>query len=128
MASIASIVASASRVIAGALGVEVTYRRGPSLWVKLTAVPAASAFATTTDGQVTGDYRTRDFLIDKCDLTLSGTAVEPQRGDTIDMTVGNRTHTYAVSSPPHADQVWRFSDLSDRTVRVHTVLQGIADR
>ncbi len=61
----------------------------------------------------------RDFLILTADLVLAGEVTEPQRGDRIRETCGDKVYVYEVLAPGRED-CWRFSDPYRKTLRIHT--------
>ena len=61
----------------------------------------------------------RDFLIRREDLVINGLAVTPEDGDRITVTINGESRVYEVMSPP-GEPSHRFSDIYNRTLRVHT--------
>lgn len=61
----------------------------------------------------------RDYLIPVADLTSSGTAFEPARGDRITETIGGIATTFEVIAQL-GEPEWRFSDQDRTLYRVHT--------
>lgn len=102
--------------------VNITYRRGGS---------SATVKATIgkTDFRVVdveGNYvrvTERDYLIKAAALVLSGSPITPQRGDLIDVSVGEAVYRYEVHTLP-GEQVYRPSDPAGVTLRIHTKLKG----
>lgn len=72
-------------------------------------------------GGVRMEWTDRDFLIRPEDLVVGGTAVLPERGDTIRETVETTTFVYEVMAPGK-EPAWRWSDPHRRMLRIHTKL------
>ena len=75
-------------------------------------------------GGVRMEWTDRDFLIRPEDLVLGGTAVLPERGDTIRETVETTTFVYEVMAPGK-EPAWRWSDPHRRMLRIHTKQVGV---
>jgi len=60
--------------------------------------------------------RSTDWIVLAADLTISGTVVTPQRGDTV--TVDDIT--YRVMPFGASSQLWQYHDPERRYLRIHT--------
>jgi hypothetical protein len=76
-------------------------------------------------GGIRMQWTDRDFLIAPSDLIISGSAITPERGDTILETVGTKVYTYEVNAPG-GEPAWRWSDPHRSLYRIHTKEIGIA--
>lgn len=97
----------------------VTYRRGG---VSNASVPATQAETRgeADNGEVILESRTVDWLIDRADLTLSGSATEPLPGDRIEVTYDHGTETFEVAAVG-TEPAWRWHGRDGGTFRIHTV-------
>jgi len=100
--------------------VTVTYRRVADT-VDVAAVIGRTLFENDDEIAVIEKERSRDFIIIKAVLILSGSTIEPQRGDQIDETRGSTVYTYEVLSDNGAP-AFRDSDDYDKAFRIHTKL------
>lgn len=75
-------------------------------------------------GGVRMEWTDRDFLIHAADLVLGGTAVLPERGDTVREAVGAATFVYEVMAPGK-EPPWRWSDVFHKMLRIHTKKVGV---
>ena len=103
--------------------VTVTYRRGADT-VDVAAVIGRTLFENDDDGIVEKE-KSRDFIIIQAVLILSGSAIEPQRGDQIDETRGSTVYTYEVLADDGRRQ-FRDSDDYHKAFRIHTKLVSTA--
>jgi hypothetical protein len=76
-------------------------------------------------GGIRMQWTDRDFLIAPLDLIIAGSAITPERGDTILETVGTKVYTYEVNAPG-GEPAWRWSDPHRSLYRIHTKEIGIA--
>jgi hypothetical protein len=96
----------------------VTYRRGAASVVLAATIGETRSEQTTTDG-LTTDVLVRDYLIAAAELILDGERTLPERGDTIEETVGAQTLVFEVV--PLAGQAhWRWCDAAHVMLRIHT--------
>jgi hypothetical protein len=105
-------------------GVPVTYRRGADS-AAFTATPGQSTFRVDDTYAANVRIRSRDFLFQASALLLAGVQSVPQRGDTVEETVGDKLHVHEVLRPDGGEQVWRYSDAGRTRIRVHTKLKEI---
>ncbi|NIA06916.1 MAG: hypothetical protein GWP14_04625 [Actinobacteria bacterium] len=96
----------------------VTYHRG-SESVEVQATIGKWTFEVDDGMGILERIESRDFLILTVDLVLAGQATEPQRGDRIKETSGNKVYVYEVLAPGKED-CWRFSDPYRKTLRIHS--------
>ncbi len=80
-------------------------------------------FVKEVDGSMLLDYESRDFLIEKADLTQFGNPYTPTRGNVIQETQGGQTFNYRVAAP-EGQPVAKDDDRFKKTWRIHTVLIG----
>lgn len=104
--------------------ISVVYRRGDG-WVRVCAVPGRSIIEATDGYGVSVKHRTRDYIFEASELMINGSLVEPQRGDVVEESVGNKTYEYEVTRPDGGDEVYRYGDHGRTTVRVHAKLRDI---
>lgn len=103
-------------------GVSVIYRRGAQS-VTLTAVPGQSILRLSDRYGNSRVERTQtDYMVLAADLELGGSATEPQRGDTIEQTLGGVTLTLKVLPPGEGEPCWRWCDENRTAYRIHTKL------
>lgn len=95
--------------------VSITYTRGAAS-VTVPAVVSQTQYEQQ-DGQVLTRRAYRDYLVEASALVLNGSAVTPQRYDTI--TEGSKT--YKVTSPDGED-VYGFDDENELLLRIHAIL------
>lgn len=103
--------------------VTVTYRRGADT-VDVAAVIGRTLFENDDD-EIVEKEKSRDFIIIQAVLILSGSAIEPQRGDQIDETRGSTVYTYEVLADDGRPQ-FRDSDDYHKAFRIHTKLVSTA--
>ena len=96
----------------------VTYQRGSDS-VEVAATVGKTEFEIDGGYGVVERFVSRDFLVAAADLTLAGEPVEPQPGDRIRETVGQKVHVHEVMAPGK-EPCWRWSDPYRATLRVHT--------
>lgn len=87
-------------------GVSVTYARGAQS-VTVTAIPPDSDTQVVTAEGVRARTSGGEFQIEKADLVLGGSAVEPQRGDTI--TWGTKVYDVREWESLEDSAQWRIS-------------------
>ncbi len=126
VSNINDIISGAFSTLACVAGVDVTYHRA-SQWIKVRGIPGQTAFALDDGFDVTHEYRSRDYTFKVCDLYFGDDAIEPQRGDLIKETVGDKQHVYEVLRDG-SEQVWRHADHGRTAIRVHTKLKEVVDR
>jgi hypothetical protein len=76
-----------------------------------------------TEGVLSVDYTSRDFLIKVDDLARGSTIIEPDKSDVIteiDPDTGATLGTYTVMQPTTAHSPWKWMDTTRRVRRVHT--------
>jgi len=117
------IISEALGTLSEVAGVQIKYARG-SNFVYLTAIPGRSNLSVQNDDQTSTWFRTRDYIVEVCDLVLNEVPVLPQRGDVITETVGNKLMTFKVGRPDGGDQHYQFSDTGRRRIRIHTTQTG----
>ncbi len=100
--------------------VAVIYRRG-ALSVGVDVTRGRSEYQTFDDeGNLIEEVTDADFIIAASELTLAGSIVEPQRGDTIEEVTSTGTRTYAVM--PSGNRRPYALDQSGQFLRIHTKL------
>lgn len=98
----------------------VRYRRGAD-YVDVSAEFGNSADAAESSPEVKRAWQQTDFLIVANDLVLSGSAIDPQRGDKIEHTANGQTTVYGVLPDELTGKCFRFADDSTKyKLRVHT--------
>ena len=103
-------------------GVTVTFKRGASE-VSLSATLGSTDHAADPgDGGAIHEFKSVDFICKAADYTVSGSAVEPARGDLI-VYDGDE---YAAAPGSDRDKVFRTLDPFGKTLRIHTTLRGAA--
>jgi hypothetical protein len=68
---------------------------------------------------VVEQFTSRDFIVKASDLVLGGAAVEPQRGDRIEITLGGVLCVFEVLAPTGME-CWKWSDPYRVAMRIHT--------
>jgi hypothetical protein len=68
---------------------------------------------------VVEQFTSRDFIVKASDLVLGGAAVEPQRGDRIEITLGGVLCVFEVLVPTGME-CWKWSDPYRKAMRIHT--------
>jgi hypothetical protein len=105
-------------------GTTIKYQRGAN-WVSLKAVPGVTTFEAVTPHNTVIELRSRDYTFAAADLVLAGSMVTPVKGDQIIEDTGTAYQTYEVMRPDGgAEQVWRYQDHGQTSIRVHTKLAG----
>jgi len=94
-------------------GVSVTVARG-AVTNSLVAVPGDSLHQFSADGQVTSEFKSRDFLILVSDYKFDDVAALPERGDKI--TIAGQT--FAILSDS-GEAYFRYSDVHQNIIRIH---------
>jgi hypothetical protein len=89
------------RVVKTIAGATVTYHRGNAS-VSVTAARGRSSFNTDDGYGASIQVVSHDWLIDKADLLISGSVVEPEAGDQIKFNDGGRVRVYEVMTPPYS--------------------------
>lgn len=97
-------------------GKTATYSRG-GMSASLTVTMQTPVFEDDTDfGRITSEIK--DFIIQADDLIIGGLTVQPERGDTITVSINSEDRVYEVvglqGEPP-----WRYSDPYNVMIRVH---------
>lgn len=104
--------------------VSMTYRRG-ALAVGVTVTRGRSEYQAYDDeGNLVTEVTDADFLMHARDLTLAGSIVEPQRGDTIEEVTTEGTRTYQVF--PSGNRKPFSIDPSGQFLRIHTKYIGMS--
>ena len=96
----------------------VSYTRGETC-VEVQATIGKTDFEVDNGTGILQRIESRDFLILAADLVLAGQAIEPQRGDRIRETSGDKVYIYEVLAPENED-CWRHSDPFKKTLRIYT--------
>ena len=68
---------------------------------------------------VVEQFSSRDFIVKASDLVLGGAAVEPQRGDRIEITLSGVLCVFEVLAPTGME-CWKWSDPYCKAMRIHT--------
>ena len=92
--------------------------------VVVTAIEGSKVYHADDVEDTTVEYKTRDFLIDACDLRFDGDLIQPQKGDWVKVVRGPKVYAYTVNRP-NAEQAFTFSDLGQTRYRVATILHGV---
>jgi len=103
----------------------VTFCRGAES-IEVQATVAKWTFEIDDGMGILEKIESRDFLILISHLVLAGQAIEPQRGDRIKETSGNKVYVYEVLAPGKED-CWIFSDDYRNTYRIHTKQVDVED-
>lgn len=100
---------------------EVVYQRGNSS-VELPATIGRTVFEQADDHGMIQKLESRDYLVLRTDLVLSGVQTLPQSGDRVrDPDGGDATQVYEVMSPSGGSEPpFRYSDPYRKTLRIHT--------
>lgn len=106
-----------NRALKEAAGVTITYSRA-AVSTSLTAVVGRTVFSRNIEGGAAIEFGDRDYLIAAADLTLSGVAVEPAKGDRAIETINGTAITFECI-PPTGEPAWRWSDPSRTKYRIH---------
>ena len=109
----------------GCMSETVTYHRGTD-WVEVQATIGKTEFEVDKGTGILQRIESRDFLILAADLILAGQEIEPQRGDRIRETCGDKVYVYEVLAPENED-CWRHSDPFKKTLRIHTKQVDVED-
>lgn len=106
--------------LAALKGVQVTYRRGSTIAIPVTAIPAKTTIeGVDGDGTVT-ITRMRDWLVEADDLADGGDLLTPEAGDLVELVTGTKTLTYQVDPPANGAMVYgEIGDFGD-WLRIHT--------
>lgn len=83
------------------------------------ATPGVSMFQTTDANGALLSYESRDYLFRSRDLVLNDVRFTPRAGDVIYETINDVVHKHEVSAPA-GEPVFRYSDTSKHSIRVHT--------
>lgn len=102
--------------LASQAGVSVRYARGNDD-VELTAVPGSHVSEDYGEDGIAVVSRMQDWLIDPVDLVIDSATVKPEPGDRI-TTLDDREFAVAYAD---AENCWRWSDQTQKFMRVHTV-------
>jgi hypothetical protein len=126
MHEFADIIDGLADTVADLHGVTVRYApadgSAPILLEKVTAT-ASGGGVGLTEGVLSVDYTSRDFLIKVDDLVRGSTRLVPEKSDVIteiDPDTGATLGTYVVMQPSTADSPWGWMDTTRRVRRVHT--------
>ena len=95
---------------------EVTYVRGVQR-LPLSATIGQTAFEIDELGGIRVEHSDRDYIVTAADLVIDGRVVEPDRGDTIEESVGSETHVYEVMAPGSI-QPYKL-DATGTLLRIH---------
>lgn len=109
--------ANAARLASRAVrGETVAYTRGAST-VAVTAIRGATGWDREAPygGVRTGD-RSTDWIIAAADLVIGGSAITPERGDTIEVD----GITFRVMPFGADNQLWAYHDRDRTVLRIHT--------
>lgn len=96
----------------------VAYSRGEQS-VDLDATLGRTFYQRADDDGFVRQVEARDFLIRREDLVIGSEVVLPADGDRITVAINGENRIYEVMSPP-GEPSFRFSDVYNRTLRVHT--------
>ena len=103
-------------------GVEIKLRHG-ARDVELTAVRGQSISEDSgADGAIVTS-RLQDWIIDPSELQIDGVEFEPDRGDKI--TALETGMVYGIV-PGAGERFWRWSDQTEKAIRVHSVEEGVS--
>ena len=117
MGLMASGTAFLNRSVKATHGVTVVYSRG-AVSATLTAVVGRTVFSRNTPNGAAVEIGERDYLINVADLVLSGSAVEPVKGDRITEVINGISLVFEIV-PPLGEPAWRYSDPSRTKYRLH---------
>lgn len=102
------------------LASDIQYRRGSDT-IDIRATLGHSEHESINSHGVVDLIRSRDFIIDRADLTFGGVHVEPQRGDLIVLEIDGTSATFEVFSPDGSESAFFTATNKYETVwRVHT--------
>ena len=102
----------------------VTYSRDPYDDLEILATRGSKPMRTLTDLGPRIDFTMQDWFLAASELVIDGEPVTPRKGDRIYAVSRGMQQTYEVLSPGGDEPVWRWSDASEVTRRVHTKLIG----
>ena len=120
-------IATAFETMRCVAGIEITYHRGND-WSRLVAVAGKTDFKLSDEFGGIVESRSRDFVLNACDLVVGGEQITPKRGDLIKEAVGDKTHVHEVMRPDSNEQPWRYADHGRSAIRVHTKLKEMVNR
>ena len=107
-----------------AAGVSVDYHgEGGDRATGIPATVTSSTFQLEDDGQIVGQFQSRDYLITVADLVLAGKPYLPRVRDRIHETIGGILHVFEVLSPGN-EQHFRYHDNAHTVFRIHTKKVG----
>ncbi|HEX8322486.1 MAG TPA: hypothetical protein VF595_01115 [Tepidisphaeraceae bacterium] len=118
-----SIISNALGTIASIAGVVATYSRGNQS-CSLIAVPLTDVSSAVDESGVIVESRRQDFSLNASVLKFGTQAIEPKRGDKIEITANGRTSTYTVGRDG-AKRPWDFIDAGQTRYRVRTTLTQV---
>jgi len=121
--SFQNIIGTALNTVAKVAGETITYTRGAN-WTTLQATPGLTNFQLVDTSGVVSEFRSRDYIVPTCKLSLNGARITPQRGDTITVQAGPLTNVYEVSRPDGGEQPYGFSGIGHTHFRIHTKLKS----
>lgn len=99
-------------------GYSATYTRS-SASVSLTAWLGQTRFLSVVQGSGRLEFGELDVLIRADELILSGSRVDPARGDAIALTLNGTAITVEVMPPNSDEPPWRWSDPQRELLRIH---------
>jgi len=101
-------------------GVAVTYRRGSTIAIPVTAIAAKTEVEGTDAAGTITITRMRDWLVEADDLADGGELLTPTEGDLVEQVTDRGTVTYQVTRPtlalPPYREIGEFGDW----LRIHT--------
>lgn len=118
MSLLAQALSGALASVRALAGIPVTYSDGTHS-ATLTAGVGETTFDIEDAGVVVETWTSRDFLIARADLELSGVLALPAKGHTVRATINGMSKTFSVLAP-QGKQVYEFSDPGQTALRVHT--------
>jgi hypothetical protein len=87
--------------------------------VELPATIGRTVFEQADEFGIIHKLESRDFLVLRTDLVLSGVQTLPKAGDRVRDPDGDNTHLYEVMAPG-SEPPFRYSDPYRKTLRIHT--------
>ena len=96
----------------------VTYSRGEES-VELSATMGSTTYEVADEYGFNVEAKAMDFLVTAAELVMGGRQSDPEAGDKIRVTVGNRIKVYEVMDLGAAGH-YRPSDPQETTLRIHT--------
>jgi hypothetical protein len=108
-------------LIHSAAGTQLVCRRGVEA-IEVDGTPGQTTFQTVDDNGAVQQFQSRDFLILAEQYAFGGRRCAPERGDRIQETIGGIDKLYEVMSPDLANPPFRYCDIQQTLLRVHTKL------